>query len=337
VNAGPGSGFSILLVEDDLEQQEVARYALLDQGFQVTACDDARAAVRHFNGDDYDAVLCDFGLPDMSGQELLRYVRLSSDAVSFVMLTGHDDVSTAVQSMRDGADEYLVKPVLPRKLAESLLSSIERRRQIESSVKRAKQADLAPFVGYLRGVQALVNSLETKDPYTHGHSKKVAEISVLMGRAMDLSRRSLREIRVGALLHDIGKIGIPLSILHKQGPLTDDEWEVVKQHPEDGHRILEPLSRSYPEVQRIVRHEHERWDGRGYPDQIKGEEIPLGARLVMVADTYDAVCSTRPYRKALSKADALEVMRSGAGSQFDPQLVPVFEQVLPELPEPREV
>ncbi len=331
----PGYGFSILLVEDDLEQQEVARYALLDQGFGVTACDDARAAVREFNAADYDAVLCDFGLPDMSGQELLRYVRLSSDAVSFVMLTGHDDVSTAVQSMRDGADEYLVKPVLPAKLAECLLSSIERRRQIVSNVKRAQKAELAPFVGYLRGVQALVNSLETKDPYTHGHSKKVAEISLTMGRAMGLSRRKLREIRLGALLHDIGKIGIPLSILHKEGPLTDDEWEVVKQHPEDGHRILEPLSRSYPEVQRIVRHEHERWDARGYPDNIGGEEIPLGARLVMIADTYDAVCSTRPYRKALSKSDALDVMRAGAGSQFDPQLIPVFEEVLPKLPEPR--
>ncbi|MBC8327807.1 MAG: response regulator, partial [Planctomycetes bacterium] len=319
MTASPGYGFSILLVEDDLEQQEVARYALLDQGFRVTACDDARAAVRHFNGADFDAVLCDFGLPDMSGQELLRYVRLSSEAVSFVMLTGHDDVSTAVQSMREGADEYLVKPVLPRHLADSLLSSIERRRQIESSAKRAKQADLAPFVGYLRGVQALVNSLETKDPYTHGHSKKVAEISLMMGRAMGLSRRKLREVRIGALLHDIGKIGIPLSILHKQGPLSDDEWQVVKQHPVDGHRILEPLSRSYPEVQRIDRHEHERWDGRGYPDRNADEEIPLASRLEMVVVTFDAICSTLPYLNARSYAYLREVIHRGAGSHAGPE------------------
>jgi putative two-component system response regulator len=332
----PGSGFSVLLVEDDLEQMHVARAALLDQGFEVTSASDVRNAVREFNGEPYDAVLCDLGLPDMNGGELLRYVRLSGDEVAFVMLTGHDDVPTAVQSMRDGADEYLVKPALPHRLTEALIGAIERRRQIASSNRRAQKAELGPLIGYLRGVQALVNSLETKDSYTHGHSKTVAEISVMMGRAMNLSRREMREIRLGALLHDIGKIGIPLSILHKEGPLTDDEWEVVKQHPEDGHRILEPLSRSYPEVQRIVRHEHERWDGRGYPDGIAGEEIPLGARLVMIADTYDAVCSTRPYRKAMSKADALDIMRSGAGTQFDPELIPVFEQVLDDLPAPRE-
>ncbi|RMH02795.1 MAG: response regulator [Planctomycetota bacterium] len=336
MSEGPGTGFSVLLVEDDPEQREVTRLALEQSGFTVCACPDGRSAVRAFNGGGFDAVLCDLGLPDLSGSELLRYVRLSTDRIAFLMLTGHDDVPTAVRSMRDGADEYLVKPAGPLALADSLLAAIRRRRQIAGSAERLRRAELAPLIGFMRGVQALVASLETKDPYTHGHSRTVADISLRIGRAMGLGRRALREIRAGALLHDIGKIGVPLSILHKQGRLSEDEWQVVKLHPEYGCRILEPLARVLPEVQRIVRHEHERWDGAGYPDGLAGEDIPLGSRLVMVADTYDAVCSTRPYRKALSKADALDIIRQGAGSQFDPGLVEPFERVLGDLPDPRD-
>jgi HD-GYP domain-containing protein (c-di-GMP phosphodiesterase class II) len=123
--------------------------------------------------------------------------------------------------------------------------------------------------------------------------------------------------------------------LHKNGPLNADEWDVVKEHPNYGARILEPLERHYPVVVDIVRSEHERWDGRGYPKGLAGKDIPLGSRIIMIADTYDAVCSTRPYRKAMDKDQALKIIREGAGSQFDPELVPVFEKVLADLPLPR--
>ncbi len=333
----PGLGLRALLVEDDPEHRALICRGLRNDGFEVVPSADARAAVRELNERDFDAVVCDLQMPGMDGLQLLRYVRIFSQEVAFLMLTGHDSVPTAVRSMHDGADEYLVKPVLAHELAQKVVVAVQRRKEQWRTSLRNARAELAPRIGFLRGVQALVNSLETKDPYTRDHSQKVAHTAMIMAvKLPDMTRRRLREIRFGALLHDIGKIGVPLTVLHKEGPLEESEWEIVRLHPEYGVRILEPLARDYPEVVRIVRHEHERWDGRGYPDGLVGKEIPLGARLVMIADTYDAICSTRPYRKALSKSDALDVIRQGAGSQFDPELIPIFESSLAELPEPRD-
>ncbi len=292
-------------------------------------------------------MLSDLRLPGMLGTDLLRYVRLRHESLPFVMLTGVNDVPTVVRSMREGADEYLVKPVSPARLLQKLEGAVRHRQErnqvreetrqrleeAEEAVRRERER--ASFYGFMRGVHTLVISLELADPYTKDHSKKVASAAVLMARRLGMRQRELREIRVGALLHDIGKIVVPREILHKEGPLTPEEWEIVRLHPLHGHDMLKPLGRYYPEVQRIVRHEHERWDGRGYPDGLKGEEIPLGSRLVMIADTYDAIISTRPYRPAATKADALRAIREGAGSQFDPDLIPAFEAVLPDLPGPR--
>jgi len=326
----------VLLVEDDVEQLNFARLALEREGFQVTGVGDAHAAVKQLHAQDFDVVVSDLRLPGMSGVQFLRYVRLYRSDLPFVMLTGMNDVPTAVSSMRDGADEYLLKPVDPVTLRERLRTAIVQRAEKAAAGRQARQAETAGLIGFLRGVHALINSLEMKDQYTRDHSKKVAGVSMTMARELGgLGRKEIREIRVGALLHDVGKIGVPQAILHKNGPLTDAEWDLVKQHPLFGARILQPLAKNHPEVQKIVRHEHERWDGRGYPDGIAGEAIPLGARLIMIADTYDAICSTRPYRKALSKDHALQVMREGSGTQFDPALVPVFERVLAVLPEPR--
>lgn len=330
------SGPYVLLVEDDQEYLELVQMALEREGFRVTAVRDARSAVRRLHTDPYDAVVSDMRLPGMSGADLLRYVRLHRRDLPFLLLTGVNDVPTAVRSMQDGADEYLLKPISPHDLSGRVFGAMEGRAKIAAKERRERSAEMAGLVGFLRGVHSLVNSLEMKDQYTRDHSKKVASIAVTMARQLPgMNRRSIREIRVGALLHDLGKIGVPQEILHKNGPLDPEEWKIVKMHPEYGHRILQPMAKSYPEVLRIVRHEHERWDGNGYPDGLAGEAIPLGARLVMVADTYDAICSTRPYRKALGKDKALEVIREGAGSQFDPGLVPVFECVLEKLPLPR--
>ena len=327
---------SVLLVEDDLEQAELVERGLERSGFRVASVRDAREALHRMALEDFVAIVSDLSLPGMNGDELLRHIRQMEPSMPFLMLTGSQDVQTAVQSMHDGADEYLLKPVTPQTLSAKLLAAIERRARQIAEEKSTLDANMGKLITFLRSVKAMVNALETKDQYTRDHSKKVAQCAVMMARHVPgMTRRGIREIRIGALLHDIGKIGVPLTILHKNGPLDDEEWAEVKRHPEYGARILEPLSREYPEVLAIVRHEHERWDGRGYPDGIGGTDIPLGARLIMIADTYDAVCSTRPYRKAMSKEAALEIIQEGSGGQFDPSLVPVFEKVLPELPLPR--
>jgi putative nucleotidyltransferase with HDIG domain len=305
------------------------------EGFRVTAVRDARSALHRMTLERFDAVVSDLNLPGMNGDELLRLIRNVNQALPFIMLTGENDVPTAVQSVRDGADEYLMKPASVSSVIQHIMSAMDRRSKSNEDERKLRDADLAQLKAFLTGVQALVNSLETKDQYTRDHSKKVAMIALMMAKKLPgMDNRQLREIRIGSWLHDIGKIGIPLTILHKDGPLDNEEWDEVKKHTIYGARILEPLSKHYPEVQRIVRHEHERWDGKGYPDGISGADIPLGSRLIMIADTYDAICSNRPYRDALPREAALEVIQKGAGSQFDPGLVPVFEETYHEFPCP---
>lgn len=324
---------SVLLVEDDPEQRRLLEVGLDRHGHRVAAVRDARGAIARLTLESFDVVVSDLGLPGMRGDELLRHIRQINQAQPFVMLTGESDVATAVQAVRDGADEYLTKPATVNRVRESILTAINHRSEINQNERVVKYAHFGELRGFLTGVRSLVNSLEAKDQYTKNHSKKVAQIALMMARSLPgISHRQIREIRIGAWLHDIGKIAIPLTILHKDGPLDPEEWDVVKQHTVQGAKIVEPLAKKYPEIQRIVRHEHERWDGRGYPDGIKGNDIPLGSRLIMIADTYDAICSTRPYRKALPKAAALDVIRKGAGTQFDPNLVPIFEETYESFP-----
>jgi len=306
---------------------------LSQRGYRVTAVHDARSALHRLTLEQFDAVVSDLGLPGMRGDELLRLIRNVDQQLPFIMLTGENDVTTAVKSVHDGADEYLMKPASVASVIQHIQSAMDRRAQSNQKERRLRDASLAELKAFLTGIQALVNSLETKDQYTRDHSKKVAHIALMMAKHIPgMNNDRLREIRIGAWLHDIGKIGIPLTILHKNGPLNTEEWEEVKKHTIYGARILEPLSKHYPEVQRIVRHEHERWDGKGYPDGISGEDIPLGSRLIMIADTYDAICSTRPYRAAMTREDALNVIQEGSGTQFDPSLVPVFEKTYHEFP-----
>ncbi|MGB0684987.1 MAG: HD-GYP domain-containing protein [Planctomycetota bacterium] len=326
---------SILLVEDDPEQRRLLERGLTRLGHRVAAVRDARGALARLTLEPFDVVISDLNLPGMRGDELLRTIRPLNQRIPFVMLTGENDVPTAVQAVRDGADDYLMKPATASRVQESIFVAINHRHDELEREHKMKNAEFHELRAFLSGIRSLVISLEAKDEYTKNHSKKVAQIALMMARALPgMTHRQLREIRVGAWLHDIGKIAIPLTILHKDGPLEPDEWEVVKQHTVQGARIVEPLARKYPEIQRIVRHEHERWDGKGYPDGISGNDIPLGSRLIMIADTYDAICSTRPYRKALPKEAALEVIREGAGTQFDPNLVPVFEATYQEFPHP---
>jgi len=329
------SALRVLLVEDDPDEVSLLLRGLSQEGFLVSAVENARAALHRLSLEPVDALVCDLNLPgDLRGSDLLRHVRLRPEPIGFVMLTGERDVATAVRAVKDGADEYLLKPSLPSQVAEAIHAAVRGRRKIAEQEERARRAEDAAFLAHYRTVRALVNSLETKDLYTRDHSRKVARYTVLMARELGMAPQRLRELRIAALLHDIGKIGVPLSILHKDGPLTDEEWEVIKRHTVDGAHIVGPLTQFLPEVREVVRHEHERWDGRGYPDGLAGTDIPLGSRLIMIADTYDAVCSDRAYRKARSRDTAIEIIRQGAGTQFDPHLVPVFLRTVHLFPDP---
>ena len=195
-------------------------------------------------------------------------------------------------------------------------------RDLEHERSRAAQA-------YRAVVRSLAAALEARDGYTGEHSDAVHSLSVAVARKLGLYAREVAEVEAVALLHDVGKIGIPDQILHKPGPLTPDEWVLMREHPVIGERILRPLP-GLSEVATAARHEHERWDGRGYPDGISGEDIPLASRIVLTCDAYNALVSDRPYRKRLSDATAVAELRRCAGTQFDPRLAEAFLRTSPD-------
>jgi HD-GYP domain-containing protein (c-di-GMP phosphodiesterase class II) len=186
---------------------------------------------------------------------------------------------------------------------------------------------------YRETLASLSSALEAKDDYTGRHAENVGELSVEVGRRLGLDADALRGVELGALLHDIGKIRVPESILNKPGPLTSAEWEVMRTHPEAGERILAPIA-SLGDVLPIVRGSHERWDGGGYPDRLTGEEIPVGARIVAVCDAFRAMVEPRPYRDAMTRAEAVAEVRRNAGSQFDPACVTALLATLEERERP---
>jgi HD-GYP domain-containing protein (c-di-GMP phosphodiesterase class II) len=182
---------------------------------------------------------------------------------------------------------------------------------------------------FLETVEALANALEANDEYTSSHARWITDLALKVGEGLGLDGRALKRLELGALFHDIGKIGIPEAILSKPGPLTDSERKLVEKHPELGERIIAPIDR-LEEVRPIVRHCHERYDGAGYPDRLMGEDIPLESRIIFVCDAYHAMTTDRPYRKRLSKEEALRRLQEGAGTQFDPRAVDVCQRVLAE-------
>jgi putative nucleotidyltransferase with HDIG domain len=184
---------------------------------------------------------------------------------------------------------------------------------------------------YLGTAEALAAALEARDEYTADHARSIADLAVAVGRELDLDEEQLRDIRYGAIFHDIGKIAIPDSILNKPGPLTDDERRVMETHPIAGEEILAPVP-FLARVRRIVRHDHERWDGTGYPDGLRGPQIPIGARIVFVVDAFHAMTSDRPYRKAMPDEEAKAEMLRHAGTQFDPAVVEAFLRVVDAHP-----
>jgi hypothetical protein len=176
---------------------------------------------------------------------------------------------------------------------------------------------------------AMADAIDQRDPYTADHSRRVAELAVQIAEKMGINERDVERVRLAARMHDIGKIGIGNDVLHKPGKLTDSEWELMRSHPVIGEQLLKPY-RQFRHETALVRHHHERWDGRGYPDAIRGKTIPLGARVICVADSYDAMTSSRPYRPGMSRQHAIEEIRNGAMTQFDPQVVASFLQVMEE-------
>jgi response regulator RpfG family c-di-GMP phosphodiesterase len=327
----------VLVVDDETYIREIICRKLGGEGYACDDAGDAESALGRLSEESYDCVLSDINMPGMDGIELLRTIRQTDGDVAVIMITGAPDLDGALEAMRLGAYDHLAKPLNLTHLSLTVERAIEQKRlvaenreyqrnletMVEDRTDQLREANEELRRLFMGSIKALAQALEAKDEYTQGHSERVAGVAVGIAQYLSLGEGEINDMWLAGFLHDIGKIGIRESVLNKPGKLTASEWELIQQHPVLAERILCPIE-ELGEVIRIVRHHHERFDGSGYPDGLTGSDIPLGARILSVADAYDALTSKRPYRDALPHEEAVAVLEEAAGTQFDPVIVRAF-------------
>jgi putative two-component system response regulator len=269
-----------------------------------------------------DLVIVDMMLPEMSGPELCRWMkaRRTTQLIPVLMITNLQGVENEIVGISSGADEFLIKPLHPAVVRTRVRAMLRNKAMIDS-LEEAETILLA-----------LAQTVEHRDPYTGKHCQRLAVSSVMLGEALGLPSQDLTALYRGGYLHDIGKIAIPDAILFKHGMLTTEEWDVMRSHPTRGEEICRPMQSLAP-VLPIIRNHHERWDGSGYPDGLAGEDIPLLARILQVADIYDALTTARPYKLALTPEQSFAVMEEEVRRGWrDPELVPLFASTIQTNP-----
>ena len=322
-----------LVVDDEPRLRQVLSRLMEGDGFDCMQAGSGVEALALLEDRPVSLMLSDLRMPQMDGLELLRQVRARYPDTAVVMITAVDDVEVAVRCLAIGAMDYLTKPFHLEEVRARVMQALEKRRLIIDN--RGYQERLEERVAaqarrleelFLASIQSLAEALEVKDRYTRGHSIRVSQYSVVIARGLGLEPDVVREIELGGHVHDIGKIGVRESVLNKPGKLTEEEYEHIMTHPMVGWRILAPLLTDAPRCLNVVRFHHERIDGRGIPDGLAGDAIPLESRIAAVADSFDAMTSWRPYRKGgrMSVEDAVAELQRHSGSQFDPVVLDVF-------------
>ncbi|HYY93147.1 MAG TPA: HD domain-containing phosphohydrolase [Pyrinomonadaceae bacterium] len=329
----------VLIVDDDAGVREFIA-DLLSAEYACTAVASAEEALACCRESEYDLVLSDIMMEGMGGLDLIPHVLELAPDTAVVMISGVQTVESAIRAMRAGAFDYVMKPFDIKHFEAAVRRALEHRsllvakRQYESHLETLvaqRTEELADAYAALEGVyrmtlKALTAALETRDHETHGHSERVVNFSLRLGREMDLDAEQMRSLEFGALLHDIGKIGVPDAILRKPARLTEGEWLKMREHPLHGSAILKGID-FLEGAARVVAQHHEKWDGSGYPAGLKGEEIDLNARIFAVADAFDAMTSDRVYRRGRHYEAAAEELTRCAGAQFDPRVVEAFRRV----------
>ncbi|HWH37591.1 MAG TPA: HD domain-containing phosphohydrolase [Candidatus Limnocylindrales bacterium] len=310
---GAGGGALVLVVDDDPTQRQILGRILDQEGYVTVAAADGETALRAIVEHQPQLVLLDLNLPRLDGFEVCRQLRADplTATLPVIVLTGHTSTDDMVAALDAGADDFLAKPFQQAELLARMRSAFRLRSAI-NSLERATQI-----------VAALANAVEAKDRNLVHHCRWLARHAARVAVSVGLRGEELEAVAYGALLHDVGKIGVPEHLLRKEGPLSEAEWKLMRRHPVIGERICQPLNASRGFAP-IIRHHHERFDGRGYPDGLRGDAIPLGARIVAIADAYEAIVHGRPYQPAKAHGVAADELTSLRGLQFDPELVPVF-------------
>ena len=270
-------------------------------------------------------------MPVMEGTDFFKKVRETHPQIIKILLTGHVDTDILVAAINDcDLFQYILKPFEPEELKIAVQSGLAKYSM--ASNNKIFYNELREL--FYKTIRAISNALDTKDSYTNGHSLRVTLYSMIIAAELGLDDDYMEDIEIAGLLHDIGKIAMPKSILCKNGALTDEEFMVMKSHPIRGEKIVINIKKLQM-ISEWVKSHHEKWDGTGYPDALKGEQIPLPGRIIALADTYDAMTSTRPYRTALPHEVAVNEIKRCSGTQFDPQLAELFVKVAPTIDEAR--
>lgn len=327
----PNSKYKIIAVDDEAGIIDSLSVFLRRSGYTLTGLTDPMEAIELLKKEHYDLLILDFIMTPLHGDQVVEEIRKFDKDLYILLLTGHKDLAPPLETIRrldiqgycekgDKFDQLLL-------LIESGLKSIAQMNEIKRiNVELSDTYDKLEKA-YLESIQTLRYTVEAKDTYTRGHSDRVSEYSILIGKKLGLSDTDLKTLEIGGLFHDIGKIGVPDSIIQKTERLTDDEYSEIKNHPSIGAHILSNAT-IFKDIIPIVKHHHERYDGHGYPSQLKGEDIPYLARIATIADSFDAMTSKRTYRDSLPIEVVKEEFAKNRGTQFDPELTDVFLDIL---------
>ena len=323
--------YRIIAVDDEEGIIESLSVFLKRTDYEFVGITDPVEAIETVKREHFDLMLLDFMMTPLHGDEVVEEIRKFNKELYILLLTGHKDLAPPLETIKrldiqgyceksDKFDQLLL-------LIESGIKSIKQMYEIKRINEELAESNQKLEQAYLDMIQTLRYTVEAKDPYTRGHSDRVSEFSVLIGEKLGLSEEQIKILRIGGLFHDIGKIGIPDSILLKTDKLSDDEYSEIKNHPSIGAHILGAAS-IFKDIIPIVKHHHERFDGRGYPSGLQGEEIPFLARIAAVADTFDAMTSKRSYRDALDIQYVKDEIQRCKGTQFDPQIADAILDIL---------
>lgn len=327
----PNNNYRIIAVDDEMGIIDSLSVYLNRSGYQLVGVTDPMEAIEKVKNEHFDLMLLDFIMTPIHGDKVVEEIRKFNKELYILLLTGHKDLAPPLETIKkldiqgyceksDRFDQLLL-------LIESGIKSVEQMRLIKSINEELEHSKELLEKSYLETIETLRYTVEAKDFYTRGHSDRVSEYAVLIGKKIGLSEEELKKLKIGGLFHDIGKIGIPDAILLKTEKLTTDEYSEIKNHPSIGAHILSNAT-IFQDLIPIVKHHHERYDGKGYPGNLLGEEIPLLARITSIADTFDAMISRRSYREPLSLDYVKEELKNCSGTQLDPKLVPVFLDIL---------
>jgi response regulator RpfG family c-di-GMP phosphodiesterase len=327
----------ILIVDDEDNVRSILLRHLEEEGVRCVACPSAIDALGEMKKRSFSLVISDVMMPGMSGMEFLRQVKKEDPETAFIMITGLMDINTAIDSLRIGACDFITKPFELPAIKRAVDRALESRRllmenrryreELEQKVRKRtyelNEALRDVEESYKITLEALVTALDAREHETQAHSQRVREYTLTLAHQLGLKHDDLIQTGRGALLHDVGKIGVRDSILLKPGKLNEAEWVEMRKHPQIGYNILQNIEFLAPAAEIVLCHQ-ERWDGKGYPNGLAGMDIPLGARIFAIVDTMDAMTSDRPYRKAMSFETALNEIRSCSGTQFDPSVAEAF-------------